>query len=924
MGSGLLGRAWAFVRRRRACPEGFLINETGRRRVRRLAELLALGSWLLPLCPGQETGSTDTAGASAAASEAAVPAAAPADAPAAAGNTSGNVTREELNLLGQVDSDAGESRRNENVSINLIDNNVLKELNIRMGTTATIVEEFKPDRGYFGAEFGSAPSAPFHLSPTSASGVHGSVYWSHDNSLLRARSFFQVGEVQPARDNDYGLDFSAPTWRGGHFTLDASQQRLRGNVNGNILVPAVYERTPLATDPAVRAFVQRILDGYPNEEPNRTDIDPHALNTNAPQIINNDNIGGTLDQQFSENDQLVLRYQLTSQKVDAFQLYGGQNPDTTTKSHDARASWIHSWSPSTVTEFSGGFKRIGSLLVSDETSIGPVILTSNLWEYLGPSSDIPIDRAQNEFRYAGALRHTRGRHLYTAGFELLRRQVNGIESNSHRGLFSFRADFGQDNVTNILQGRPSSYSIALGNAHRGFRNWEMQYYFGDDWKVNSNLTLNLGLRFQPVTAPDEVNGLTNIPYRCDCNNWAPRFGAAYRLGRSGGVLRAAYGTHFGSIYTVTYSQARFNSPQVVRLSLPQPDILNPLGGIDPDDIDPNQPSVLFDLVDDLVAPYSHQYNFSWEREVFGKATLRLGYVGSRSPKLLTLWYFNRARPVEGIERITRTINQRRPDQRLLDIRRTLNGSFGYYDAAKVSLSVAQWRGFSLDASYWFSKAIDLGSGYTNTAAGRDGRRARPQSGVDAHGDMKGLSSFDQPHAALWRATYGTPSLAKQPGWIKNLLGGWELFTVVLLKSGTPFTVRSGSDAPGFGNVDGSGSDRVNVLDPSVLGRVIDHPDTSRQMLPTSAFGFISPQDVRGNIGRNTFRKDGIRNINFALARRWPFGGDNEVSLRAESINFFNTPQFAEPGRNVSNDNFAAITNTLNDGRTFRFTLRIGF
>ena len=190
--------------------------------------------------------------------------------------------------------------------------------------------------------------------------------------------------------------------------------------------------------------------------------------------------------------------------------------------------------------------------------------------------------------------------------------------------------------------------------------------------------------------------------------------------------------------------------------------------------------------------------------------------------------------------------------------------------------------------------------------------------------MKGLSSFDQPHAALWRATYGTPSLARQPGWIKNLLGGWELFTVVLLKSGTPFTVRSGSDAPGFGNVDGSGSDRVNVLDPSVLGRVIDHPDTSREMLPTSAFGFIGPQDVRGDIGRNTFRKDGIRNINFALARRWPFGGDNEVSLRAESINFFNTPQFAEPGRNVSNDNFAAITNTLNDGRTFRFTLRIGF
>ena len=641
-------------------------------------------------------------------------------------------------------------------------------------------------------------------------------------------------------------------------------------------------------------------------------------------MINNDNIGGTLDQQLGEADQLVLRYRFTSQKVNAFQLFGGQNPDTTTKSHDARLSWVRTWSPSTVTDFSAGFGRVGSLLVSDDTSIGPVILTGNLWNFLGPGSDLPIDRARNEFRYAGALRHTHGRHLLTTGFEVLRRQVNGRESNSHRGLFSFRADFGQDVVTNILSGRPSSYSGALGNAHRGFRNWEMQYYMGDDWKVSSDLTLNMGLRFQPVMAPSEVNGLTKVPYGCDCNNWAPRFGFAYRLGRHGGVVRGAYGTHFGEIFTVTYSQARVNAPQVIRVTLPTPDVLNPLGSIDPNNVDPNEPSVLFDLVEDLVAPYSHQYNFSWEHGVLGNAMLRVGYVGSRSPKLLTLWYFNRGRAVEGMEQVSSTINERRPDQSLQDIRRTLNGSFGYYDAAKISLAMPQWRGLSIDASYWFSKAIDLGAGYTSTAAGRDGRLSRPQSEEDAHGEMKGLSSFDQPHAALWRATYETPGLARQPGWVKNAFGAWELFTVLLLKSGTPFTVSSGSDGPGFGNVDGSGSDRVHVVDPSVLGRTIDHPGTSRRMLPASAFAFMKPTELRGNIGRNTFRKDSIQNINFALSRRWAFAGDNDVTLRAESINFFNTAQFAEPGREVSNENFGTITNTLNDGRTFRFTLRFGF
>ena len=52
--------------------------------------------------------------------------------------------RTELNLLGVTDSAAGESRRNENVQFNLIDNNSLKYLNIRLGTNATIITEFQP------------------------------------------------------------------------------------------------------------------------------------------------------------------------------------------------------------------------------------------------------------------------------------------------------------------------------------------------------------------------------------------------------------------------------------------------------------------------------------------------------------------------------------------------------------------------------------------------------------------------------------------------------------------------------------------------------------------------------------------------------------------------------------------------------------
>ena len=49
-----------------------------------------------------------------------------------------------------------------------------------------------------------------------------------------------------------------------------------------------------------------------------------------------------------------------------------------------------------------------------------------------------------------------------------------------------------------------------------------------------------------------------------------------------------------------------------------------------------------------------------------------------------------------------------------------------------------------------------------------------------------------------------------------------------------------------------------------------------------------------------------------------------LTFRAESINFFNTPQFDTPGHDLASPNFGQITNTLNDGRTFRFLLRFAF
>ena len=509
------------------------------------------------------------------------------------------------------------------------------------------------------------------------------------------------------------------------------------------------------------------------------------------------------------------------------------------------------------------------------------------------------------------------------GVTAARRQINGFESSNHRGEYVFNDNFGNDTITNVRIGRPSQYQQAVGDISRGFRSWDAAFYVGDEWRVWPELTLTLGLRYQAAFAPSEVNQRNRIPYDCDCNNLAPRLGFAYRLGGNRGVLRGAYGLHYGEIFPVTYSQARFNPPGSINVVIVAPKLVDPLSDLKPGALNPSARSTIVELDPDLAMPYSHQYNFQWELGLARDWNLEVGYVGSRTIRLLNLWNTNRGRPVPGIPLTTTTVNERRADPRYFEVRRVLNSSRGYYDAAKARLVVSRWRGLTLDLSYWFSKAIDLGGDFVNTASSSDAWWGQSPSEFDVHGSMRALSSFHQPHAFLTRVSYELPRLSRT-GWLERVAGGWQMSGVVLLKSGTPFVIDTGSDGPGFGNVDGTGRDRPNLLDPSVLGRAIDHPDTSRAMMPFSAFGFLEPGQASGTLGRHVLRKDAINNFNLSLSRSWPLGADKAIDFRAESINFFNSPQFAEPGLNLTSPNFGQITNTLNDGRTFRFLLQFSF
>lgn len=813
-------------------------------------------------------------------------------------------------------------QRNENVAIWFIDTNAVKEANVRVGTTATAVAEPLAETQYFAAEHGRPPAEVLMLKPADApSSWHGEGFWSHQNSVFNARTFFQVGAVKPSHRNFYGGRATGLLPRLGAVTSTFSQGSIRGMVNGNVLVPLANERTPTATDPAVRALVQRFLDAYPTDLPNRTDFDPRALNTNAPQRINN--IAGTLrlDTPVGTRNKVLSSYSIDRQRILAFQLVAGQNPNTEIHNQRAKMTWQRAVSAATQLQVGLLFNRGRSALVSEPNAVGPRVRFGYSVEELGPDSSFPVNRATNTFRYGASLLHQAGRHQFTAGGDVTRFQLNGIESNNIRGQFQFGGNFGRSSIENLRMGTPNMFEGAVGELSRGYRNWTLNGYVADKWKIHPRLQIYYGLRYMADSRPVEVQRRETIPYNSDTNNFSPRLSLAWQAGH-GWVARAMYMTTFSQILPVTYQQIRNNPPNVYYVMVPDPYLADPLRGLDL-----NGPNVRYSptwISPDLATPYAHQYNATVERRMAAGSTLRLSYIGSRTIKMLNVYTQNRAEPVAGIELTTATVNERRADPRYYDTKTVVNGGIAYFDGAQVAWDLPMRRGLMLSTTYTFSKAIDEGNDFTATAANKDIANFRSQYQYNTVHDRKGLSNFDSTHAFALNYVYEIPAPRQAARWVRAAASNWQISGANLWKKGTPLTLFVGTDAPGYGNVDGGGADRPNILDPSILGMTIGHPDTAPIILSRDKFAYLSLGQLAGTLGRGTMRKAPIWNWNASVARQFRFPNELTALLRAEAFNLSNTPQFDEPQRNLSSPAFGKITNTLNDGRVFQVGLRFVF
>jgi hypothetical protein len=553
---------------------------------------------------------------------------------------------------------------------------------------------------------------------------------------------------------------------------------------------------------------------------------------------------------------------------------------------------------------------------------------------------------ENRFKPFFYLSRTSGRHTLKVGWSTTRSQVNDLQSNNSRGVLNFNPDFGRTAVENFLMGTPELFTITIGNLYRGFRNWEHAAFVEDEFRPFPTFGINMGLRYEVETSPAEVNNLTD-PKMPRQHGVGPRFGFAWNPGRGRLTVRSGYGISFSSIFPVTYQTTRFNPPSVQVLEINTPSLADALAlakaapNMKPI---PNAQPTLYLLSPDLVTPYSHMYNVSLEWALPAQTLLRLAYIGNRSFHLLTQGVYNRPVVVPGIPTTSATINQRRPDQRYGAINVVESNSIGYYDAAQASVEKRLTHVLTFRAAYTFSKAINLGGDFTNTGSGVE---VPPETGTPTcehcsrFSDQKGLALFDTPQVLTISYVYRLPFFAGSSRRTAAVLKAWQISGTTLFQSGVAYHFHTGSDAPGYGNVDGNSTDRPNILNPSLLGKSFDSPDTVGAMLgadtcrPPGADGLPYlhckyfdtniPPGGRGNLGWNTFRKDGTANWNVAFGRNFRLpGGDHSLDFRGEFINFFNTPQFDKPGTQLAVATFGKITNTANKGRQVQFTLKLNF
>jgi len=899
-----------------------------------------------------------------------------------------------------------------------VDNNSISE-NVQELTTQVsrpsvdAIQEFKVVTSPYSAEYGRSPGAAISVATKSGTNdFHGTAYEYFRNDRLdtidflsqRAADLASTTPVKPANDqNQFGGNLGGPLVKDkAFFFVDYEGTRItRGNTR--------LTRVPTLDDRAGRftGTVRDPLTGQPFPggiiPPNR--MDPFALAIldlvpmpnqpgannffrQADSIDNSDRFLGRLDLRVSSSDSVFGRYIYSNRTRQIPGAFGGLIDGTgtsafgnqTIKSNAFVGGWTHLVSPTVVNEFRFSWSQAVSDAVqqpfgqspppaatipgsiTNPTVAGglPGITIDGYFGggglgRIGSPDFLPKFQHTQQFEFIDSATWLRGSHGFKFGADIIAPMKNQyMDVPATRGSLRFRNTFTGNPMADFLLGYVADFQISNVFVVDQ-RHWAAMFFVQDDWKVNSKLSLNLGLRYDFITPALEASnhqtnfnpaGIGSLVFasdgslearglvKPDTKNFAPRLGIVYRVDEKT-LFRGGFGTFYNLFDRVgSEDQLALNLPGLVNKAYPAPAVAAgptfllqrgfPSNALTLPNLDPAagqlQAIRLRAVANDAPKTKINEASIGFQRELASGLVLSVDGVWAKGTNLASLVNLNQPLPSSpGANDAKGPLPY--PNFGFIEWR-AQNGE-SKYKGIDVGLEKRFSHGYGFGVSYTLGDSQDNTSEQLTT----QGSNAFPQQARD-FSNWYGPSDYDVRHRLtvnfVAELPFGTDKKWANAGLGRALLGGWTLSGIYAWRSGRPYTVNQGNNDVGTGmtglpnlvgnpdsSVDRSCSSSTNC---AAVVRWFD--PTAFQAVPSGTFG---------NELRNVLRGPGWQSLDLSLQRRIVLTGQIAATLRWDVFNVFDQTNFGLPNRNLSDAaTVGTISSLAGDPRIMQLSVRLQF
>jgi hypothetical protein len=483
--------------------------------------------------------------------------------------------------VGTGPSVGGQRPRNNNFTIDGVDNNRKDVTGPTVSLPNDSVSEFTLLQNQFSAEFGHSSGGQFNaVVKSGGNDLHGAAYEYLQNRDLNAndQAAARIGVLSPPRydNNRFGGDVGGRIIKNKWFYFFNYEY----NPIGQAGVPSspFYSPTPagyalLNSMTGISQTNLKILEQYAPPAPgpvvrttpvNGVNIPYGIYPVVAPSYQNNTRWLLSSDFNISETDQLRGRYvyNKTTQLDTAADLpvFFATRPTT---AQLASLSEFHNFRPNLYNELRLAFNRYNDDIVVTNAAFPGldqfpnIVIANDLNLQIGPDANAPQATIQTVYQIVDNVSWTKGRHDLKFGFDGRDLMLASTFIQRSRGDYEWTTLQGYltDTVPNIIAQRNPGGKPYSGN--------DTAYYFfaNDNWRFNSHLTINLGVRYEFNGVAQSMrlfslNSIADVPGvltftapQAAKNNWAPRVGLAYSPGNSGRTsIRAGFGMAYDQIF----------------------------------------------------------------------------------------------------------------------------------------------------------------------------------------------------------------------------------------------------------------------------------------------------------------------------------------------------------------------------------------